>query len=92
MNVNQKPIMNEIELPIDQLGCTNLMKEPATKLWVGNNKMLCKLASEGLLLDPGSSPHESSYSGVTPILFGSLLIILSRRIINGVCNLLLQGA
>ena len=92
MNVNQKQIMNEIELPTNQLGCTNLLKKPVTKLWVGNSKMLCKLASEGLLLGPGSSPHESSYSGITPILFGSLLIVFSCRIISSLCNLLLQGA
>ena len=92
MNVNHKPILNDFELPTNQLGCTYLLKKPVTKLWVGNRKMFCKLASEGLLLALGSNPHECSYSSVTSILFCSLLIILSLHIISGLCNLFLQGA
>jgi hypothetical protein len=84
--------MNDFELLTFQLGCTNLLKKPVTELWIGYSKMLCKLASEGLLPGLGSSPHECSYSGVAPILFGSLVIILSRRIVSGLRNLLLQGA
>jgi hypothetical protein len=92
MNVNHKPILNDFELPTNQLGCTHLLKKPVTKLWIGNSKMLCKLASEGLLHALGSSPHDCSYSGIAPILFSSLIITLPRRIISGLRNLLLQGA
>jgi hypothetical protein len=92
MNVNHKPILNDFELPTNQLGCTHLLKKPITELWIGNCKMLCKLASEGLLLAPGSSPHDCSCSGVAPILFNNLVIILPRCIINNLHNLLLQGA
>jgi hypothetical protein len=92
MNVNHKPILNDFELPTNQLGYTHFLKKLVTELWIGNNKMLCKLASEGLLPGLGSSPHECSYSGVAPILFSSLVIILSHRIISGLRNLLLQGA
>jgi hypothetical protein len=92
MNVNQKSILNDLELPTYQLGCTNLLKELFTKLWVCNSKMFGKLASKGLLLGPGSSPHESSYSGVTPVFLISLLMIFSCHIISSRCNLLLQEA
>jgi hypothetical protein len=83
MNVNHKPILNDFELPTFQLGCTNLLKELVTELWIGNSKMLCKLASKGLLHAPGSSLHDCSYSSVAPIFFSNLVIILSCRIING---------
>jgi hypothetical protein len=92
MSVRHNPILNDFELPTFQLECTNLLKKPVTKLWIGNSKMLCKLASEGLLPGLGSSPHDCSYSGVAPILFSSLIIILSRHIISGLRNLLLQEA
>ena len=81
-----------IELQTNQLGCTNLLKELITKLWVGNSKMFCKLASEGLLLALGSSPHECSNISVTPIIYICLVIVLSGRLVSGLSNLLLQGA
>jgi hypothetical protein len=68
MRISHKRILNDFELPTFQLGCTNLLKKPITKLGIGNSKMLCKLAFEGLLPSLGSSPHDCSYSGVGPIL------------------------
>jgi hypothetical protein len=92
MSVSHKRILIDFELPTFYLGCTNLLKKPVTEFGIGNSKMLCKLASEGLLPSLGSSPHDCSYSGVAPILFSSLVIILSHHIISGLRNLLLQGA
>ena len=91
LNVNCKPILNDFELSTNQLGCTNLLKKPVTEFWISNSKMFCKLAFEGLLLNPGNSPHDCNYSSVAYILFSNLVIILSHRIISSFHNLLLQG-
>jgi hypothetical protein len=73
-------------------GRTDLLEKLITKLWVGNGQILSKLAFEGLLLGLGCMPHDCSYSGVVPILFRSLLIILPGRIIRGLGYLLLKVA
>jgi hypothetical protein len=86
------PIRNEDAMQRILKGRTDLLEKLITKLWVGNGQILSKLAFEGLLLGLGSMPHDCSYSGVVPILFRSLLIILPGRIIRGLGYLLLKVA
>jgi hypothetical protein len=73
-------------------GRTDLLEELLSKLWIGNGQILGELAFEGLLPGPGCSPHDCSDSGVAPVFFRSLLIILSNRIIRGLRYLLLKLA
>jgi hypothetical protein len=73
-------------------GRTDLLEELLSKLLIGNGQILGELASEGLLLAPGSNLHECSYSGIAPVFFRCLLIILSSCIIGGLRYLLLKLA
>jgi hypothetical protein len=73
-------------------GIIDLLEELISELWIGNRQIRCELAFEGLLLAPGCSPHDCSYSGVAPVVLRSILIILSGRIIRGFRYLLLKVA
>jgi hypothetical protein len=82
--------LNEDALQRILKGRTDLLEKLITKLWVGIGQILSKLAFEGLLLGLGYMPHDCGYSGVVPVLFRSLLIILPSRIIRGLGYLLLK--
>jgi hypothetical protein len=74
--------LNEDALQRILKGRTDLLEKLIT--------ILSKLAFEGLLLGLGYMPHDCGYSGVVPVLFRSLLIILPSRIIRGLGYLLLK--
>jgi hypothetical protein len=54
-------------------GRIDLLEELISKLRISYHQILCGLAFEGLLLTPGCSPHDCSYSGVVPVVFRSLI-------------------
>jgi hypothetical protein len=89
-DVKRGPILNNDALERSHKRKTNLFKELITKLRVGNREILEELALERMMLDLGGSPHGCSDTGVGPVLHRCLIIILSRRIIGSLPNLLLQ--
>lgn len=67
-----------------------LSHEVNTKLGVCKCYELGELALEGLMLVPGSSPHQCYGIYIDLVLFWCLLMIPSRGIIKGLQNLLVQ--
>jgi hypothetical protein len=89
-DVNRRPILNNDVLQRSHKRKTNLFKELITGLRVGNQKILEELALERMMFGLGRNPHGCSDTGVAPVFYRCLIIILSYCIIGGLPNLLLQ--